>query len=112
MPNPKVKELVERVRLTPEEIEGLDFTYDFKGQFTSRDVDRHYRRIIAKAQLNKVLNDPDLALIDRSEDFVTCPRCGGTVWRPYPSPNGSYYVIPLAEALKEKNGSKADNDTI
>jgi len=36
--------------LSDEEIKELDFRYDFKWPFTSRDVDRHHDRVIAQAQ--------------------------------------------------------------
>ena len=43
------------VLLTAGEIKALDFSYDFRPPFTSRDVDRWHDRVIAKAQLNKVI---------------------------------------------------------
>ena len=68
--NDKVEELVERVRLTDDEIFKID--QDFhkalreSGCFLEpRTVYRPDIKVYVEAQLNKVLNDPDLALIDR-----------------------------------------------
>jgi len=89
----KVEELVERVRLTDEKI--IACQYDAKG-IPQKDVFRK----VAQAQLNEVLNDPDLTLIDRGklpalneEHYL---RKGY-----YLIPKNAFFVIPLAEALKE-----------
>ncbi len=59
-----IKELIERVKLTDEEIEkvksGVGLTDEGNGVFSMHIYDE--QRAIAKAQLNKVLNDPDLAM--------------------------------------------------
>jgi len=58
---------------------------------------------VAQAQLNKVLNDKDLALIDREPKCWYCKQPA----KPYTvhdcgfSLNHIHQVIPLAEALKE-----------
>ena len=60
--NKQIKELKERVRLTDEE---LDAAWDSIPLYTEDDVGRKFA--IADSQLNKVLNDKDLALIDREK---------------------------------------------
>lgn len=84
----KVKELAERVRLTDEEIREIRFKWGYGRVVCDTD------KAMAKAQLNKVLKDDDLALFDRET-----PRNGYTKF---------YQVIPLAEIIgdrKENNGS-------
>ena len=86
----KIKELVERVRLTPVEI-GDNLDLEVEGSYPCSDggitmtisVDK-----LLQFQLSKVLNDPDLAWIDRT---IEIPHGAG--WRPR--------IIPLREAIKE-----------
>ncbi len=110
--NKKIKELMERVRLTDEE---LDAAWDSIPLYTEDDVGRKFA--IADSQLNKFLNDRDLALIDgdakepkipetyRKSPYVYDVYADG--WR-----NGikwyrgktkeRHTIIPLADALGEK----------
>ena len=108
--NKKVEGLVERVRLTDEEISQSWYCAKTGGLTL-----KHRARFVAEAQLNKVLNDPDLALIDRKKvpDELDCVDCltpedkecyqcyiyegFGKAIR-----TGYLPVIPLAEALKRK----------
>ena len=83
--NKKIKELKERVRLTDEEVEAA---WDSIPLYTEDDVGRKFA--IAKAQLNKVLEDKDLYLIDQT--CYTYPETGKKL----------AYVIPLADALGER----------
>ena len=82
--NKKVEELVERVRLTPEEVDDLTPTKEEVNAYLTEpddnvaaSLDSQTKRIAAmtilyvskvvEAQLNKVLNDKDLAVIDRGQ---------------------------------------------
>ena len=103
-----IKELIERVRLTDEEIdEAVVVNTD---SFTHNMIKN---RVIAKAQLNKVLNDPDLYVIDGDQ---TAPCSGlhenslkGMITQDYLNGResmteaGFKKVIPLREAMKEAN---------
>ena len=87
----KVKELVERVKLTNAEMQTIRNELI---RYVSLDSVTGTVALccdIAKAQLNKVLNDPDLALIEyyyyKDPDEDTGVR--------------RMRVIPLAEAIKE-----------
>ena len=73
--NQQVEELMERVRLTPGDIKTVLDNLKLLPPIWSSDkncwVDGEFEqrhRAVAKAQLDKVLNDPDLALIDRGKD--------------------------------------------
>ena len=97
-----IKELIERVKLTDEEIiQALK-----KGKIYMPGVITDEDRIVIEAQLNKVLNDPDLALIKYCECggkgyeeggdgapcwHVECAKCHDT----------GIIVIPLRDAMKE-----------
>lgn len=43
--------------LNDEEIQALDFSYEFTKPYTSGDVDKHYRHVIVKAQYQQDLKD-------------------------------------------------------
>ena len=114
----KVAELVERVRLTEEEIKETgvpvlkemaktfrvlgkrfidnDITYEEYKSLSnelSNEYELLYERAIAEAQLNKVLNDKDLYMIDRDKSLFTVMLDAN---------NNAYYpATPLAEAIKE-----------
>lgn len=86
--NKKIEELVKRVRLTDKEIGLIEWE---SATLDMRFVDDNPKgvRALLQTQVNKVLNDPDLAWIDRdviTEDLKDYPMEG---------------VIFLAEALKE-----------
>jgi len=94
----KVDELVKRVRLTDDELinEGDKVCEEYKirwGDWSvlkQAEMEQFIMRLyetMAEAQLKKVLNDPDLAVIDRGSKRKN--RC-------------VQHVIPLAEALKEE----------
>ena len=100
-----IEEFRERVKLTPAEIIDLVTKYHLSGE-----KNRHIlARRVAKAQLNKILNDPDLALIEECE-------CGGEGYEEGGDGAPSWHVvcgkcmdtgrkvIPLAEALKGVEG--------
>ena len=102
--NKKIKELMERVRLTDEE---LDAAWDSIPLYTEDDVGRKFA--IANSQLNKVLNDKDLALIDRDkkpDNIVTWNFDVGKVVtdvkRNFYKAGFTHSIIPLADALKGK----------
>ncbi|KKL18219.1 hypothetical protein LCGC14_2477680 [marine sediment metagenome] len=100
----KVEELVERTKLTPEEIKDLMPLNDGYTYYQS------FGEAVAEAQTQKFLNDPDLAVI------VKCERCDGrgvfhSQWHEYEEGksitcsqcHGTGIIpIPLAPALKEK----------
>jgi hypothetical protein len=86
-----IKELL----LTDEELENIDYMVDYnENPPTSRGIDRHLKKAVAKAQLQK--------LIDRG-DIYMCPSHG----------NGLVYLenslkilgsfIPLSEAIKDSS---------
>ena len=104
-----IKELIERVKLTPEvnpyngEAIKLKKGLVLEGQLLTR---QEIFEAGAEAQLNKVLNDPDLALIKYCECggkgyeeggdgapcwHVECAKCHDT----------GIIVIPLRDAMKE-----------
>jgi len=86
--NDKVKELVERVRLTQEDIGLVGCEYQ-KDILETGEIG-NFGKAIAEAQLNKVLNDDALALIDR--EWAGFTDNYGKEWHP---------VISLTEELKE-----------
>ena len=102
--NKQVEKLIERVRLTPEDIIPYlknKYAHMYLGndeswcRLTEDSLLTHlqdeHTELIVDAQLNKVLNDPKLALIDNT-----------------PMAKVSYLpVIPLAEALKEVTNEPA-----
>ena len=120
MKNKKVEEFIERVRLTDEgideawpntpliQLEGISMSGKQIEQLAC-EVKRCVK-IVAEAQLNKVLNDDDLALIDREKEilvhpdkFCDCDEC--TIARAVKL--GCFFGIPLAEALKESDETKS-----
>ena len=84
-----IKELIERVKLTPEEM--LTVIYGIPAREPGEDYSR-LMEATAQAQLNKVLDDPNLALIIREGDTV-----------PLGVETATHVVILLKEALKEVN---------
>ena len=87
-----IKELVERVKLTPEEIQIERYKVE-NDLYKHTDYDvTEWDTVIVQAQLNKVLNNPNLALIIREGDTV-----------PLGVEIGTHLVILLKEALKEVN---------
>ncbi len=102
MKNKQVEELVERVRLTDEELKSIRDIVRYGDPYASADREALIAQKTSEAQLNKFLNDPDLALIDRGGKlrFIigvekvepTSDLAKGNV----------YCVIPLAEALEEE----------
>ncbi len=119
--NKQVKELRERVRLTLEEIDAAwpakTPQYDTIEETLEKGI-LIGAKAIAKAQLNKVLNDPDLALIDK------CKPCEGTGYLPdddtgEPNPpvggircphceGPGIIVLPLVDEFKEKAQDKTN----
>ena len=116
--NDKVKELVERVKLTPEEIdakyveawESQDISVDspLKQKQLDGDVEIDVLEELCQAQLNKVLNDPDLALIDRDDHTYPdmtffCTNCKTMQKNALCNILGdkTHNIIHLAETLKE-----------
>jgi len=111
----EVKELIERVKLTPEEIkEAIYKDSKSKVNWTQVVTPRDYK--VAQAQLNKVLNDPDLALIiggiheiiGGGADPEAYVASGvGVSWERSAPVFGEFkragykQVIPLADAIKE-----------
>lgn len=89
--NKKVDELVRRVRLTEKDADkAIHETY--------ADFPVWYR--VAQAQLNKVLNDPDLALIDREKLKAQIKLLADPKLKRQNYPSIADCIIPLAEALK------------
>lgn len=86
--NKQVKELVERVGLTPEEIQVSIADWE-QDRYYGKTQDTSSINYTLKAQVDKVLNDPDLALIDRERYKRVLPNAD------------RYPIILLAEALKE-----------
>jgi len=70
----------------------MAYNYGGSGVWEEQDDVLHQFYLNRAKQL---LSHPDLALIDR-ENPNTCMDCAGV------------YVIPLADALKEKNGQEKD----
>lgn len=112
--NKQVKQLVERVRLTDEEIADVinkpklvEPTWDSqKGWIHGEEWQKH--NAIAQAQLQKVLNHPDLALIDRTQFrngliMINEELCFGGEWEAAKRKVNELQrsIIPLAEALEE-----------
>ena len=125
-----IKELIERVKLTPEEmahaaLQGVDKAIAWSREnYNATDFAYSNMRencileSVAEAQLNKVLNDPDLYVQDRKNLVPDC-KCGGYDFIPF-TENGRVThcyecdaynagravgihegVIPLREAIKE-----------
>ena len=91
----EVAELLKRVRLTEKEIQGIWDTDEGWISWVQ------YGEAVAEAQIDKVLNDPDLALIDRDAILrdIGFTKFEGSIAKML---NAGYKkVIPLAEALKE-----------
>ncbi|KKN22234.1 hypothetical protein LCGC14_0917350 [marine sediment metagenome] len=83
----EVDELVERTRLTPDEI--INFCErKVAGEWH---LTSDFVKAVTIAQQDKMLKDPDLALIDRG-DFVELPK-GKLGWEKY------YTAIPLAKEV-------------
>ena len=114
----KVKELIERTRLTPEEKisaeeDGVRYFKDLRAKgdaVYSRDgLVAAIHKFIIEAQLIKALNNPDLALIDRDEMVSTASIVIGTKkerewWTAGFKARGEICrktYIPLAQVLKE-----------
>jgi len=102
--NDKVKEFLARVELGDKEIHSLWLTIG--DPFIPRYLD--VGRRTAKALLNKVLNDPDLALIDREGKMPTRdhkkPRSiygYEEAQRDYGKAGFTHSIIPLRDAIKE-----------
>ncbi len=81
----QVKELRERVKLTPDELRRKFNGYLGEVIVYHRDLIEDLVLDVAQTQLNKVLNDHSLALIISSGHPGNAPE-----------------IIPLAEAIKEK----------
>ena len=118
--NDKVGKLVERVRLTGDEIFKIEQDFHKALRESGCFLEPHtvYRpgiKVYLEAQLNKVLNDDDLALID-SDQTAPCtqleenrPPHKGLITQDYLNGRlsvgnaGFRKVVPLAEAMKEVN---------
>jgi len=118
--NKKVKRLVKGVRLAPEEITRA--AYQRNKLFEEYSQMAYTRKsnadeCIAEAQLNKVLNDPGLALIDWDFLWKIKAMLRGTQIKQQNDPTIIWetaldvalrdfdsMAIPLAEALKEVEG--------
>ncbi len=87
----KVDELIERVKLTHTEIDNVisDWLLGEGNSYPAYYPALHQR--MCETQLNKVLNDPDLYVIDKT--CYTYPETGKKL----------AYIIPLREAIKEVN---------
>lgn len=106
----RAEEFKERVGLTPEEMARL--LWDEDGIL--RDSNHsHNARTIAQAATNKVLNDPDVVLIDREKQIPNIPefQYDAAENRPYlvrgalnysKMLTNYYKVIPLAGKKEEK----------
>ena len=102
--NKQIEDFKERVRLTPEEKrmvevkasneykESIDYSL---GKFASYNLQRAITNAVAQAQLDKVLNHPDIALIDRRNY---------NAFNKHEVPKGAELamVIPLAEAISKE----------
>ena len=90
-----IKELIERVKLTPGEIEEA-----IRSNMT---VDIYEK--VAEAQLNKVLNDPDLVLIDRNKIGACIHYVEDAMGEKEVITPDEYIkqlpIIPLRDAMKE-----------
>jgi len=118
--NDKVKEFLERVRLT--DIEGIYEAFE-RVQFEHPDVDKpdfvlfdpvKFGEVVAQAVTNRFLDDPDLALIDRGKKMngnlvnnlydamavIEMSKCRLLVKRALDKA-GYLPVIPLRNAIKE-----------
>ncbi len=120
----KVEEFEKRVRLTDEDWESVNKKCGFDVMDIIINLDNRYTKneqmeMIAKrsdetaqAQLNKVLNDPDLALINRKKKEPENPFNYEDECREFMAYSKArqdrhkagftHSITPLAEALKEK----------
>jgi len=100
--NDKVGKLVERVRLTDDEIFKIEQDFHKALRESGCFLEPHtvYRpgiKVYVEAQLNKVLNDPDLYLEITGEPIIKVDMGAGE------ESYSAVYYIPLAEAMKEGN---------
>ena len=111
---PEIEAFLKRVRLTPEERENI------RQEWSDSPLPHKFENLIelsAQAQLNKVLNDPDLALIDRERELPKLVSLTGEasmkeksayIWgvketqEQMHKAGFTHSVIPLKEALKEE----------
>lgn len=98
--NDKVGKLVERVRLTDDEIFKIEQDFHKALRESGCFLEPHtvYRpgiKVYVEAQLNKVLNDPDLYLEITGEPIIKVDMGAGE------ESYGAVGYIPLAEALKK-----------
>ena len=83
--------------LTDEEMDGLDYTYSSEIMLTSREFDRHVRRVIAQAQDLKTKRE----MVERLKGDIVASN--------YHSPEAGCKVVSIAvedwESLKKEVGS-------